>query len=117
MALSRSVKSTVISVLSALPLVAFSAVAALAEPIQFTLNRVLEQFYASPPNVASWEEDILGADVLLPGESAVITIDDGRSDCLYDIKGVLGPAPGVGRGELIQSAVYICDGSTYQYSN
>jgi hypothetical protein len=95
--------------------------AALAQPIQFTLinrtNRVLEEFYASPPNVASWEEDILGVDVLLPGESVVITIDDGRSDCTYDIKGVLGSGPGVGRGELIQSAVYICDGGTYEYIN
>ncbi|MGL5061224.1 MAG: hypothetical protein ACRC62_14725, partial [Microcoleus sp.] len=66
---------------------------------------------ASPPSVNDWEEDILGRDVLLSGESATITIQDGREDCLYDFKGVLGPSDdgSVGRGELIESGVNVCD--------
>ena len=90
------------------------------DSVTFTLinstSRVLEEFYASPPSSSSWEEDILGVDVLNPGESIEITIDDGREDCLYDFKGVLGPGNGVGRGALIQSSVSVCDGGTYEYS-
>lgn len=88
-------------------------------PVTFTLvnstNRVLEAFYASPPSTDDWEEDILGRDVLAPGESVKITINDGRSDCLYDFKGVLGPGNGKGRGELVESQVQVCDGGTYEY--
>jgi len=89
-------------------------------PVTFTLinstGRDLEEFYASPQNVQDWEEDILGVDILPAGESVEITIDDGRQYCSYDFKGVLGPAPGVGRGALIQSGVNICDISSYEYS-
>jgi hypothetical protein len=91
------------------------------DPVTFTLinstSRVLEEFYASPPSTNDWEEDILGVDVLNPGESVEITIDDGRSDCLYDFKGVLGPGDGVGRGALIQSSVEVCNGGSYEYSS
>ena len=92
------------------------------ESVTFTLinntSRVLEEFYASPPSTSDWEEDILGVDVLAPGESTEITIDDGREDCNYDFKGVLGPSDdgSVGRGALIQSSVSVCDGGTYSYT-
>lgn len=96
------------------------SVRANTEAATFTLvnstSRVLESFYASPPSTNDWEEDILGLDVLPPGESVKITINDGREDCLYDFKGVLGAGDNVGRGELIQSGVEICDGGTYEYS-
>lgn len=91
------------------------------ESVTFTLTNMTErdllEFYASPPSEESWEEDILGTDVLGPGESIDIVIDDGREDCLYDFKGVLGPAPdgSVGEGSLIQSAVEVCDGGSYEY--
>jgi len=92
------------------------------DSVTFTLtnstSRTLEEFYASPPSTSDWEDDILGVDVLAPGESTQITINDGREDCHYDFKGVLGPSDdgSVGRGELIQSAVSVCDGGTYEYS-
>lgn len=81
-------------------------------------SRDLLEFYASPPSTDDWEEDILGTDVLEPGESVEITIDDGREDCLYDFKGVLGPSDdgSVGEGALIQTSVEVCDGGTYEYS-
>lgn len=93
------------------------------ESATFTLenntDRPLLEFYASPPSSDDWEDDILGTDILLPGQSVEITIDDGREDCLYDFKGVLGPSDdgSVGEGELIQSKVQVCDGETYEYSN
>jgi hypothetical protein len=48
----------------------------------------IHYFYASPTNVDSWEKDILGRDVLSPGETIRVSIDDGRSSCIYDFKAV-----------------------------
>lgn len=118
----KPVQTSILASLFALPFVLMGMQSAFAgDAVTFTLinrtSRVLEEFYASPPNVDDWEEDILGVEVLPPGKSVEITIDDGRDDCLYDFKGVLGPGAGVGRGALIQSAVEVCDGGTYEYSD
>ncbi|HLO49815.1 MAG TPA: hypothetical protein VK211_15470 [Kamptonema sp.] len=118
----KSFQRVIVAAALSLPIISFSIQSALAESVSFTLinktSRNLEEFYAAPPHVDNWEEDILGRDVLPPGESITITIKDGREDCLYDFKGVLGPSAdgSVGRGELIQSSVNVCDGGTYEYS-
>ena len=61
-----------------------------AEDLVFTLtnstNSTLERFYTSPVGVDAWEEDVLGQDVLEPGERVEITIADGRSVCDYDMR-------------------------------
>lgn len=61
-----------------------------AEDLVFTLtngtNSVLTQFYTSPTGVNDWEADVLGQDVLNPGESAQVTIADGRTVCNYDMR-------------------------------
>lgn len=80
--------------LSALSAALFLAAApvAQAEDLYFTLYNstgvTLMELYISPSNVSSWEEDILGFDVLGSGQSVQVTIADGRSDCIYDILGV-----------------------------
>lgn len=115
--------SAVIAALVALPSVILDPLMPEAQAqngsVTFTLvnktGRVLREFYASPPSTDDWEEDILGQDVLNPGESTEITIDDGREDCLYDFKGVFEAGNGVGAGSLIQSKVNVCDGGTYEY--
>jgi hypothetical protein len=67
-----------------------SVVSAQAEDLVFTLtngtNSVLNEFYTSPTGVDNWEADVLGRDVLNPGESATVTIADGRSVCNYDMR-------------------------------
>ena len=67
---------------------AFSAQA--ADDLVFTLknatNSVITEFYASPSGVDEWEEDILGRDVLNPGESVRVTVADGRRACKYDMR-------------------------------
>lgn len=75
----------------ALTAAAVSATAAHADPRDFTLNNgsgfVIEQVYVSSSAIMNWEEDVLGQDVLMPGDSVNITFTrftDG--DCLYDIK-------------------------------
>jgi hypothetical protein len=61
-----------------------------AEDLVFTLtngtNSVLTEFYTSPTGVNDWEADVLGQDVLNPGESAQVTIADGRTVCAYDMR-------------------------------
>ncbi|MEP9372490.1 hypothetical protein [Mesorhizobium sp. KR1-2] len=61
-----------------------------AEDLVFTLTNgtssVLTQFYTSPTGVNDWEADVLGQDVLNPGESAQVTIADGRTVCNYDMR-------------------------------
>ena len=69
---------------------AFASAPALAEDLEFTLTNdtgsVIVEFYASPSDVEAWEEDILGSSVLGAGESATVTIADGRTQCEYDLR-------------------------------
>jgi hypothetical protein len=66
------------------------ASAAHAEDLQFTLTNAtggtIVMFHASPVGVDEWEDDILGEQVLGPGESATVTIADGRDVCEYDMR-------------------------------
>jgi hypothetical protein len=71
---------------------------------------VITEFYAAPPSSDNWEEDILGVDVLAPGESVTITINDSREDCDYDFKAVFEDG-----SELEHDAVKVCDGESYIY--
>ncbi|MBC9206846.1 hypothetical protein IBL26_08360 [Roseomonas aerophila] len=52
-------------------------------------GRTMMEFYASNTNRSSWEEDILGNDVLPSGRSVVINIDDGSGACRFDVLAVL----------------------------
>ncbi|WP_375280736.1 hypothetical protein [Pseudooctadecabacter sp.] len=49
-------------------------------------GRTIWRFYGSPTNVNSWEEDILGADILPAGQRVNVNFADGRSVCSYDMK-------------------------------
>ncbi|MBS7349676.1 MAG: hypothetical protein KIG95_05895 [Comamonas sp.] len=44
-------------------------------------------FYASRSKTNDWEEDILGDDMLKPGQSVNINMDDGTGACKFDFKG------------------------------
>lgn len=46
------------------------------------------EFYASNTGSKSWEEDILGKNILPAGNSVVINIDDGSGYCKYDFLAV-----------------------------
>ncbi|MBN8939718.1 MAG: hypothetical protein J0H01_09515 [Rhizobiales bacterium] len=46
----------------------------------------LHSFWASPPSVSNWENDILGDNTLAAGRSININMTDGRPDCVYDFK-------------------------------
>ena len=69
------------------------------------------RFYASDVRTTSWEEDILGSDVLGAGRSLVINIDDGTGACLFDFK-----AEFTNGQELIRNNVNVCQIADYYYT-
>jgi len=78
------------ALIGALAIVALSGQAALADPRDFTLENdslsYVTHVYVSPSSSDSWGNDVLGLDVLPPGESVDITFDAniGRT-CIYDL--------------------------------
>jgi hypothetical protein len=49
-------------------------------------SEVMMKFQASNRDSRSWEEDILGRDVLRPGQSVMININDGTGYCVFDFR-------------------------------
>lgn len=47
-------------------------------------NHTVVRFYGSNAGETSWQEDVLGDDVLKPGGSVVVNFDDGSGYCKYD---------------------------------
>jgi hypothetical protein len=89
----------------------FFAATASAQDVNFLLTNqsgyTLVEFYASPENVSSWEEDILGYDVLESGYVLNIIIADNRSQCIYDMRMVFDD------GDELLDTVNICEMSGY----
>lgn len=72
-------------------------------------------FYATPPHIDNWEDDILGDAVLPAGYSVDVTIADGRQDCTYDLLAVFDA--GDQEIEVTVEDAEICDGSSYTFHN
>ena len=82
----------------------------LSFPLSNDTSVTLWELYMSPSNVNSWEEDILGANVLGPGETTNVIIADGRADCIYDIRGVFAD------GDVVEDwGVDLCDVGSYSF--
>ena len=71
---------------------------------------MMNEFYASRVGAKSWEEDILGADVLASGQSVNINIDDGTGACRFDFKAVFDDGDVV-----IRENIDVCKVGTYTY--
>jgi len=70
----------------------------------------IERFYASSVGQNSWEEDILGDDVLRSGSAVSINIDDGTGYCKYDFRAVFED------GDVLEKAsVNVCETGTFTY--
>ena len=69
------------------------------------------RFYASDSRVDSWEEDMLGRNVLEAGASITMNIDDGSGACLYDFK-----AEFTNGQELMRMEVNVCEIADYYYT-
>jgi FlaG/FlaF family flagellin (archaellin) len=76
----------------ALVLLAAGVVNASALDRRVQINNVssytIMEFYASNTGTSDWQEDILGNDVLAPGSSVMVNIDDSSGYCKYDFLAV-----------------------------
>lgn len=67
----------------------FAPVAQAADRNVTIINKsktVMVAFYASNVGASDWEEDILGQDILKPGQSVKINMNDGTGYCRFDLK-------------------------------
>ena len=72
----------------------------------------IREFYASNVDSKSWEEDILGRNILPAGSSVVINIDDGSGYCLYDFKAVFADDD-----EVTSSDNNVCELAVFRFTN
>jgi hypothetical protein len=70
------------------------------------------EFYASNVKSESWEEDILGEDILPAGYSVMIDIDDGTEHCQYDFRAVFSDGE-----EAVTEGVNVCEISEFTYND
>ncbi len=73
----------------------------------FTIVR----FYGSNKGSDSWEEDILGSDVLQNGSSVSINFNDNSGYCKFDFKAVFDDGD-----VLIKKNINICEIGTFTYN-
>ncbi len=71
----------------------------------------ITQLYGSNVDRDTWEEDILGADVLPPGGSLVVDFDDGTGACSFDLKAVFADGD-----EVTKLGVNVCEISTFRFT-
>jgi hypothetical protein len=68
------------------------------------------EFYGSHVDAKTWEEDILGRDILEAGDSVRINFDDGTGYCMFDFRAVFSDGD-----VLIREGVNVCEVGTYRY--
>ena len=90
-----------------------STVSALDRRVKIVNNTgfTIVRFYGSNKGSKSWEEDILGSDVLPSGRSVNINFNDNSGYCKFDFKAVFDD------GDVIKSRnINICEIGTYTYN-
>ena len=97
-------------------LLAGATVTAYAEDLKFDLvnnsSRAIENFYTSPSNTDDWQEDVLGEDTIEAGATEEITIADGSTQCVYDMRFVMDD-----KAELVEKAIDLCKLGTFTLSD
>jgi len=93
-----------------------AAPAALAANRVVTINNKssyqIQEFYASNTGTNDWEEDILGVDVLRPGESVDVDIDDGTGYCKFDFRAVF-----IDGDEAVKHNVNVCEIAEFDFTD
>jgi uncharacterized protein (DUF2147 family) len=99
--------ATVLSLVTALPAAALDRRVTVINNTGYTIVN----FFGSNTGTSSWEEDILGNDVLPSGSSVVINFDDGTGYCMFDFLAIFDDGE-----QLIREGVNICEISTFTYN-
>lgn len=104
--LAALVLSAAISLSSAVPALSLDRRVTIINNTGFTIVR----FYGSNTGSGSWEEDILGDDVLPSGSSVVINFDDSTGYCMFDFRAEFED------GDVLErSKVNVCEIGTFTY--
>ncbi|MBL4874772.1 MAG: hypothetical protein JKY41_15675 [Rhodobacteraceae bacterium] len=72
---------------------------------------VMVRFYGSNKGSKSWEEDILGTDVLGGYESININFDDNTGYCIFDFKAVFSDGE-----EVVSKGINVCEIPSFTYN-
>lgn len=70
----------------------------------------IQELYASSVGSNSWEEDVLGRNVLASGSSVRFNVDDGTGYCKYDFRAVFSDGDVVEKG-----GVNVCEVGTFTF--
>ena len=117
--MGRKVGSVILALVASLALLGGGAQRALADdPRDFTLVNgsqvTIREVYVSASDVQSWQDDVLGADVLPPGDRVNIRFNPTDADagkCVYDIR-VIGSNGAEGRMTLVN----LCETTTVTFT-
>ena len=71
----------------------------------------ITNFYGSNTGSDSWEEDILGKDILPPNGSVVINFDDNSGYCMFDFRAIFEDGE-----EVIEEKIDVCKIGTFTYN-
>jgi FlaG/FlaF family flagellin (archaellin) len=74
-------------------------------------GQTMVEFYASVTNADTWEEDILGDDILEDDEAVDVNVDDGSGKCVYDFRAVFESG-----AEAVKRGVNVCQISTFTFT-
>ena len=74
-------------------------------------NHTIVRFFGSNAGTTDWEEDILGDDVLAPGQSVVINFDDGTGYCKFDFKAEFDDGD-----EVVKHGIDVCEISSFRFT-
>jgi hypothetical protein len=99
--------AVVIGTMLATPVAALDRRVTIVNETGFTMTN----FYGSNTGSNSWEEDILGQDVLPSGSQVSINFNDQSGYCMFDFKAVFEDGD-----ELIRERVNVCEVSTFTYN-
>ena len=68
------------------------------------------RFYGSNKGSNSWEEDILGNQVLPSGSSVSIDFNDGTGYCVFDFRAIFSDGD-----ELVRNGINVCETGSFRY--
>lgn len=103
----KAALAAVLSVVAALPAAALDRRVTIINNTGYTIVN----FFGSNTGTNSWEEDILGRDVLPSGSSVVINFNDGTGYCMFDFLAIFDDGE-----QLVRENVNICEISTFTYN-
>ncbi len=108
------IRRQLITVLAAIAVLTSTAIPSFASDREVRIVNntgfTMVQFYGSNKGTNSWQEDILGADVLRSGHSFSVNFDDGTGYCKFDFKAVFDDGD-----VLIRKNINICEITSFTY--